>query len=355
MKKSVVIAIVGLLALVLFLQYLQRRNPAPALPAGQAAPVAEAPAGIPLPAEATAYAAQQPSQETRSSAPIKAPPASVFRAPAEMAGAGPLPTINADFARAPVGYTGKTLNGILSSHGKVWGNATFGPEAFTKEENDALYSLLAQFFSCNAVAYGDLNMCNFLPGALTKKDKYFWSPHYQCLDPASRVLFYAYAAGRFNVNSEAVCRKYLAGDSVEGAKLPPEFCREVAKGFSYICDIAPARDRSRCREAFPADSRNCRTQDCMDNNRLYLSLRDNNISACPDKYMTECGVFSTKSGSVCSLILDNIAGTFAQTEATHEQNMSPEKKKRLEEARKKEEQKIIEDVNKNARKALGKD
>lgn len=355
MKKSVVIVIVGLLALVLLLQYMQKR-PAP-LPAGQATPVAEMPAGIPLPAEATAYAAQpsQPTQETRPSAPIKAPPPAAFRAPAEMAGPGPLPVINADFAKAPIGYTGKSLNDVLSSHGKIWGNATFGPDVFTKEENDALYGLLAQFFSCNAVAYGDLNMCNFLPGALTKKDRYFASPNYKCLDPSNRVLFFAYAAGRFNSNGEAVCRKYLTGDSVEGARVPPEFCREVSKGFAYICDMAQARDRGRCREAFPSDSRNCRTQDCMDNNRLYLSLRDNNMATCPEKYMTECGVFSTKSASVCSLILDKVAGAYAQTLETHERNASPEKKKRLEEARKKEEQKIIEDVNKKARQALGKE
>ena len=356
MKKSAVIGIVGLLALVLFLQYLQKRNAAPApLPAGQATPAAEqAPAGIPLPAEATVYAAQ-PSQETRPTAPIRAAALSAFKAPAQMAGPGPIPTIPADFAKAPIGYTGKSLNDILSSHGKIWGNATFGPDVFTKEENDVIYGLLGQFFSCSAVAYGDLHMCNYLPGVLNKKDRYFGSPHCKCIDPSNRVLFFAYAAGRFNLNGEGVCQQYLKGDSVEGARVPPEFCREVSKGFSYICDMAPARDRSRCREAFPADSRSCRTQDCLDNNRLYLALRDNNIAACPEKYMTECGVFSTKSASVCQLILDKIAGVFAQTIATHEQNASPEKKKRLEEARKKEEQKILEDVNKKARKVLGKE
>ncbi len=355
MKKSVVITIVGLLAVVLFLQYLQRRNTGPQLPAaGVASQPDMNPGGVPLPAEATVYAAQ-PTQETRPTGPITAPPKAVFSAPASMAGPGALPTIPADFAKASICSSGKSLNDILSSHGKIWGNSHFTQTSFAKEENDMIYGLLAQFFSCNAVAYGNLNMCNFLPGVMDKKDKYFSSPNYKCVDPASRVLFYAYAAGRFNTGGEGICRRYLAGDSVEGAKVPPEFCREVSKGFSYICDMAPSRDRSRCREAFPSDRRNCRTQDCLDNNSLYAALRENNIAGCPDKYMTECGVFSTKSASVCSLILDKVGGLFCQTVALHEQKVPPDVLKQRAAAQKKEEQKILEDVNKNARKALGKE
>lgn len=357
MKKSAVLVIVGLLGLVLFLQYRQKKaEPPPPPQTGQPVPAAEqAQAGIPLPEEAAAAYTPPPVQETRPTAPIKSSAKAAFAAPAQMAGAGALPAINADFAKSPVGYTGKSLNDVLAAHGKVWGGATFGPDVFTPEENNALYGVLAQFFSCNAVAFGDMKMCNFLPGALTKKDKYFWSPHYQCVDPANRVLFYAYAGGRFDPKGEEVCRQYLAGDSVEGAKVPPEFCREVAKGFSYICDMAPARDKSRCREAFPADSASCRTQSCVENNRLYLSLRDNNIAGCPEKYMTECGVFSTKSNSMCSLLQDKAVELYAQTVLYHEQNASPEKKRRMEEERKKEEQKIIQEINKKAKQALGKE
>jgi hypothetical protein len=357
MKKSVVMVIVALLGLVLFLQYRQKKAEPPPLPAGQATPMPEAQQqGVPLPAEASIPYTPPPAQETRPASPIRSSAKPVFTPPAQMAGSGPLPLINADFARTPIGYTGKSLNEILSSHGKVWGGATFGADAFTPDENHSLYGVMAQFFSCMAVAYGDLNMCNYLPGALTKKDRYFGSPHYACIDPSDRTLFFAYAAGRFEMaKGEEACRRYLAGDAVEGARVPPEFCREVSKGFAYICDMAPPRDRSRCREAFPAESANCRTQSCTENNRLYLSLRDANIGACPEKYMTECGVFSTKSPSVCMVLLDKIAGVYSQTVMTHDQNASPEKKKRQEEERKKEEQKIIEDINKKARQALGKE
>lgn len=353
MKKSAVIIVVALLGLVLFLQYKQKKAEPPPQ-TGQPVPAAEqGQTGVPLPADAARMYEAPPVQETRPTGAIKAPAKAAFTPPAQMAGAGPLPTINADFARSPV--LGRSLNDVLSSHGSVWGGATFGPDAFTPEENNALYGVLAQFFSCNAVAAGDLNMCNFLPGALTKKDKYFWSPHYQCLDPANRVLFFAYAGGRYDARGEEVCRKYLAGDSVEGARVPPEFCREVVKGFSYICDMAPARERTRCREAFPADAANCRTQSCVENSRLYLSLRDNNISSCPEKYMTECGVFSTKSNSMCSLLQDKAVELYAQTVLHHEQNPSPERKRRMEEERKKEEQKILQEINKKAKKALGKE
>jgi len=355
MKKSAVLVIVGLLAVVLFLQYLQRRNPVQQNPAPMAGrPVDTAPGGVPLPAEAaTAYAAQ-PTQETRPTAPMQAPARSVFAAPAVKAGPGPLPTIPAEFAKASICPSGKSLNDILSSHGKVWGgNSVFQQNTFTTDENNAIYGLLAQFFSCNAVAYGDLKMCNFLPGEMYKKQKYFDSPNYQCVAPANRVLFYAYAAGRYS--DESVCQKFLAGDSVSGARVPPEFCREVAKGFSYICEVAPAGDRSRCREAFPADKRSCRTQECVENNSLYQALKDNNISGCPDKYMTECSVFSTRSSSVCSLILDKVGALYCQTLLTHENSVTPEMAKKREEAQKKEQQKIMEEVNKNARKALGKE
>ncbi|MEI7529863.1 MAG: hypothetical protein WCK76_13085, partial [Elusimicrobiota bacterium] len=86
MKKTGVITIVGFLAAIFFLQYMQRESAAPSPPS---------------------------------------PPAD-FIPPASMAGKGPLETIRTDFAKEPICPAGKSLNNILSSHGTDWGYSAFG-------------------------------------------------------------------------------------------------------------------------------------------------------------------------------------------------------------------------------------
>ena len=317
MKKSLIITGIALLTLLFFLQYQQRKNAATADinldPSGQNAD--NIPGGVLLPAEATAYAATGPAA---SSAEFSRPQTNTpFTPPTAMAGKGPIVNIPKLFAQVSICPPGKgpgaiipkafmtaancppgrSLNGLLSSHGTVWGYLAFGPDAFSKAENDAVYGLLAEYFSCQAVLYGDMEMCNYLPGVQHRLDRYFTTPNYKCVDPSTKVLFYAYAAGKFK--SDLPCRKFFTGDNVTGANVPPEFCREVSKGFAYICDAPQAGSRkARCHEAFPSSPSDCKTPVCMENFNLYSALKDSNMSGCPDKYKNECGAFFTKSPAV---------------------------------------------------------
>ncbi|MDO8804439.1 MAG: hypothetical protein Q7R35_08405 [Elusimicrobiota bacterium] len=351
MKKPVIIIIVGILAVILFLQYMQRKSAAPidiGLTPGQSAE--NIPGGVSLPAESTAYAASP--EGVAEPAKFAVPSAkTIFTPPAAKAARGAIAAIPAEFAKQTL-CAGKSLNDILASHGKVWGYSAYSPEAFTKPENDAVYGLLAKFFSCQAVVYGDLDMCNYVPGVQHKLDKYFTTPNYQCVDPSVKVLFYAYAAGKFK--SELPCHRYFEGDNVTGAKVPPEFCTGAAQGFAFVCNHPKAgNNKAKCRQAFPSNRDDCSNADCLDNVSLYSALKDNNLSGCPEKYMSECAAFFTKSPTSCSVILEKLGGIYCQSLSAHEQ--SGDSQKKLAEEAKKEEQKRIAEINKQAKKLLGKE
>lgn len=354
MKKPVIMIAMGVLVVIFFLQYMQRKSAAPSDLSQAASQTADVlPGGVALPAESTVYAASpapEPVPFTQPSAKI------VFNPPASMGGKGALPAIQADFAKQQLCSDGKSLNDILASHGKTWGYSAYDKSAFTKPENDAVYGLLAKFFSCQAVVYGDLEMCNFLPGVQNKLDKYFHTPHYQCMDPSTKVLFYAYANGKFK--SDVPCYKFLDGDNLAGAKakLPPDFCRGAADGFAALCSNPKAgSNKEKCREAFPSSRDDCKTEGNLENFSLYSAIRDNNLSGCPEKYMSECSAFFTKSQSACQPILQNLGGVYCQAAAMHQQANSSETQRKLAEEKKKADQKIMEDINKKARKALGKE
>ncbi|MEI7528446.1 MAG: hypothetical protein WCK76_05825 [Elusimicrobiota bacterium] len=319
MKKPVIISVVGLLAVLLFLQYTQRKNAVPSGPdlpmPGQAAPAQ--PGGVPLPADAASYSAMsaQPAASGAEPAQFVRPlMQGGFTPPPVMAGKGPIPAILSNFANAPVCRDGKSLNDILSSHGRLWGYSATGPEAFYKNENDAVYALLAKYFSCQAVAADNPDMCNFLPGAQSGKENYFHSPNYQCVGPSTRVLFFAYAAGKYK--SEQPCRKYLAGDNVSGASVPPEFCREAAKGFAWVCDKAGS-SKARCRMAFPSSRDDCKNPECVENFQLYSALQDGSRAGCPKAYAGECGAFFSKSPAGCAGVLEKLGETYCQSLSNH--------------------------------------
>ena len=355
MKKSVIIVVVGLLALILFLQYKQRKNAVPMDISGNTAVQGSdgLPAGVPLPTEATAYAAPSSTNSRPATFTPSAP--ALFVPPAAMAGRGPIATIPSDFAKSSIYPGGGSLNDILAAHGKTWGYSAFNPGSFTKEENDAVYGLLAKYFSCTAVAYGKMEMCNYVPGVQNVKiDKYFTTPNYQCMDPAVKVLFYGYAAGKFQ--SAKPCFQYFKGDNVAGARVPPDFCEGAGQGFDFVCNHKDAgKNKARCHEAFPSSREDCKSSECLDNFSLYSALKDNNMSGCPENYMSECSAFFTKSPSICSVILEKLGGIYYPTLAAHEQSDSKEMVKKREAALKKEEQKLQDEINKKAKKALGKE
>ena len=355
MKKPVIIIVVLILAVILFLQYMQRKSAAPLDVGRTPGQTAEnIPGGVALPAETTSYvtpAAADVAEPAKFAVPSAKP---VFSPPPVVTTKGPIPTIPADFAKAPVCATGTTLNDILSSHGKVWGYSAYEPTAFTKTENDAVYNLLAKFFSCQAVIYGDTKMCNFVPGVQHKLDKYFNTPNYQCVDPAVKVLFYAFANGKFK--DEEPCRQYFKGDNLAGAKVPADFCTGAARGFDYVCDHPKAgANRTKCHEAFPTNRDYCQQTECFDNVSLYLALKDNNLSGCPEKYMSECAGFFTKSQSSCSSVLEQLGAVYCQTLNIHEASGNSADQKKRDEEQKKAMQKAIEEINKKARKALNKE
>ena len=283
--------------------------------------------------------------------------------PASMAGKGAIATIPADFAWAPICPAGKSLNDILSSHGKDWGYSAFGPGVLSQKENEALYGLLEKYFSCLAAAYGNVEICNYLPGMQSTLDKYYGTPHYRCLDRVTKVLFYAYATGR--LASDLPCRKFFEGDNLTGADVPPEFCREAALGFAHVCNHPKAGNKkAKCNEAFPSSRSYCKTPLCLESFKLYSALKDGNMNGCPEKHLTECGAFFVRSPSFCSSILQNAGGVYCRGLAAHEherrkspptETLKKREAERIAAEQKKEEQKSLEETNRKIKKVLNRE
>ncbi|MEI7529663.1 MAG: hypothetical protein WCK76_12055, partial [Elusimicrobiota bacterium] len=184
-----------------------------------------------------------------------------------------------------------------------------------------------------------------------------------CLNPVTKVLFYAYAAGKFS--SDLPCRKFFEGDNLTGADVPPEFCREAAKGFAHVCDHPNAgKKKAKCHEAFPSSRSDCTTPVCLESFALYSAIKDGKTDGCPEKYRTECGAFFAQSPSYCSSILEKAGGVYCQGLAAHhhelrkslpEETLKAREAERIAAKQKKEEQDRIEKDNRKIRKALGRE
>jgi hypothetical protein len=147
-------------------------------------------------------------------------------------------------------------------------------------------------------------------------DKYFTTPNYRCLEPSAKLLFYAYAAGKFK--SDLPCGKFIAMDYMAGADLPPEFCRDAAKGFAHICGSLPAGGKKdQCRQAFPSNGRDCKSAQCREDFSLYSALSGTNQAGCPASYKRECGAFFTKSPSGCSAVLKELGSVYCKALLAH--------------------------------------
>ncbi|HAH31627.1 MAG TPA: hypothetical protein DCL44_04870 [Elusimicrobia bacterium] len=338
MKKWTVLVFIALLGLILGLRYLSKKNEAKV--EQNAGMQLSEPVGVALPQGVNTYS----------------PSGSVASSPADSSAL--------DAAASKGACEGGALNDILSSHGVSWGYSTKGV-VFEPSETEKIYEALENYFSCEAVAMDDMAAC----GPLTtdsgdKGDVRFSNPRYKCSDSANRVLFKAYMAGMHG--NASACASFLAGDSVKDIKLDTvEFCNIAAKGMENICvglaPFLPASKKAECLTVFPAKKTDCSGKEfCLDNYKIYSAIKARNPGQCPEKYRPACEAFFSKRQASCSNLITKASKLYCSSLAVLKKKQASgmflsEQEKKDAEIRKKEEERIMQEVNKNARKMLGKE
>lgn len=286
MKKSLVLVIVVLFALVLAVQYAQKKPVVE--PGSRPAPVEE---GVALPEDAGEAVMPDISADMSGS----------FRKGASY---GELPPVIGPKTRPAC--EGGGLGDMLRAHGELWGHAPKGTYDFDIAATERLYSLLSDVIACEMVQGGPIDACGTLPGAREDTDPpltFDQSPSGRCLADASLSLFLAHMTGL--ARNPTSCHMFMDSDRMKNTPVTAdEVCRAAEKGFDKVCPaLAEARGSAipmaDCYDAFPRTMSDCSTKDCKEVFQLYDAMRRKDVSRCPPRLKTVCAAAITGDKAVC--------------------------------------------------------
>lgn len=153
---------------------------------------------------------------------------------------GALPTIKDKiYDKGPC--KGGSLNEILTSHGRIWGEqARHG--AFLNTETEEIYGLAGGYLACVGLARRAPAFCDYLPaGGRGEKggEKRANSPNYKCRELYSDVEAKAGSAEGCPGEQGALCSAFASGSEASCSAL-------LAKlGVSYCSHLAAAQKRTR--------------------------------------------------------------------------------------------------------------
>jgi hypothetical protein len=361
MKKWGILVLVLMGAGLLYMQYFMKKSDKPALTTMQQTPLVQEPAGVSLPAAATAQ--------------YVAPMAAV----SYIAGAGDYNDLQ--LPKVPTNYTGACQGGSLEdirlSHGKYWGYfAKNNP--VTGEETKKIYDYMSSYVGCVAAAHDNIGLCLALPDEAqvgdTKIDS-VGSLSNACRGKTNPLLFTNFMAGK--AKSSGSCYSMVSGWPKKGlAKISvPDFCEAVSKGMesgkAYMLKVNPKKAET-FRKLFPISKASCGGDaDCMDNLALYNAVKDEKAAECPRSKKVYCEAMVAKSAIPCEEIVRDMSRFYCDAVARTRKKsggfigMSKEEVKaeieKVEAAKKlaaqqrKAMDKITEDVNKSAKKILKKE
>lgn len=305
MKKWTILVIVVLAALILLVQYVIEKKVVPAGPGGSQAPVAEQPLGVALPEDAAVSAARAVGNFVPETS------GSVY-------GGIALPTIQPFYKGA---CEGGSLKEMLDTHDRYWGFFARNT-AFTPEESNKMYNLLADYVGCQASARTDTTLCDNLPGVAEKDGQKVpkeITPHYICRDKTVSVLYEGYRAGL--VKDEFPCRAMSERwDKTRVAMFSvPELCRKISEGrapaLSYLKGIFTAPEAAPLLEAtFPVKEADCAgDRECLNRYAIFKGVKSGNAKACPKEYATYCQALSERSALPCDKTLQEMSKFYCAT------------------------------------------
>lgn len=332
MKKWIVLVIVLLLGIMLGLQHLLNKREVKV--SDLAKPTQQAETGGAMPDPAPAMLAV-PMKDTSSSA-FGDPAASLSGFQSACTGGISLD----DFVTAREGIN--TLKALYDPH-----------------KTDKVFKAMNSYFICKAVAENDTALCEYLPAQLPRGVKDVKeSPRNACAQPVKETLFTAYMAGKYPAG-EADCLSMAKENSYPD---PEQFCGGVLKvGMEKVCSLVPAGERKTgCLREYPAKKTDCPGGEskCLRRLGIYTALKAGDPSQCPEGYQATCDAVLMKSrGASCFELGDRAVKLYCsyleEMNKKEAKQVQDEESKRLD-AQKKEQQKMMDEINRQARQTLGK-
>lgn len=360
MKKWGVLGLVILGGLILALQYRINKSEKTVVVPPQPVPADQV--GVALPSAATGY---QPAGPSNTAAARNYSSISVPTAQSAYPGACP----------------DASLAGILAAHGTNWGHSVPKENvALEFKENEMLYDFLGDYAACVAVARADIGVCDTLPGEPDTegvKDLREMSLYARCRKKTGGMMSYAYWAGK--VSGTGLCNALLAGIPSKMAEKVshPDFCAAAAKSQAAARDfmynsLPDKKQQDKIRRALPDSNEPCDGKaDCLQRRILYKAIKDGKASACPRAHSPHCEATISRATLPCEAIVKDMSkayceaverikkksGGFIGVSRDEMQSRIAQLKARKasEELQKKEDEKLLIEINKKAKKILGKE
>jgi hypothetical protein len=276
---------------------------------------------------------------------------------------------------------GSSLAEILAAHGKIWGY--FTPKssiAFEFKDNEVIYKFLGDYAGCVATARDDISVCDTLPGELNTemaKIPLDGSLYTQCRKKAGTWLFYSYLAGK--IKGRDSCNAALAGirPHVVARVSLPDLCEAAAKGpdaaREFLLKAMPKeKHRKTIMRKLPESKASCAgNADCLNRFNLYSIVKDGKVSACPRADAAYCEAVINRASTPCEAIVKDMSKAYCASverikkksggfigvskDEMQTQIAQIKTQKAAAELQKKEEEKILTETNKKAKKILGKE
>lgn len=338
MKKWAILVVVVLMALLLGLQQLSKRNKdngaMPAVPA----PSAEQ-TGVSLPPEA-AEAGRPP---LGSQYPAGAMGADIF-----------------SVQGTSVACEGGSINDILEARGKTWGpkaDAAHSP-VLSAADTEKMSLDLSKYVACEAFAGRDQSLCGYAPEEM--KARGYTSK--ECSDALNDFLAMEYMTGK---RDDIAACAWILSDAMEdwpdsGLKnlSTGDFCPVAAKGMENICAGVPSISRKDCPKIFPAVKSDCGgDKDCLENLALYTAIKTADAGKCGGENAEYCKMYFGKSS--CKTLASSASKEYCSGLAKATKNSLAAIKERAEAQRlkdleKAEQEKLLQQINKEIKSITGK-
>ncbi|MDT8285618.1 MAG: hypothetical protein RQ748_00790 [Elusimicrobiales bacterium] len=328
MKNWLVLVIVALMALILGLQYAGRKKVAP--PAEPAATRQDGTDGVSLPTGAG---------DVSGYSPIGGP----------AGGFADLGAYDADKAACEGGSIGE----IIAAYDKTWGpKAGDSPYALDAADTKKLQRGLDEYFYCRAFAVQDSAACDSLSGQPG------FSPR-DCQTDLAELMTFMYTAGKSGDSSFCVARLKDSEEDypfLKGKDLIA-FCAAAAKG----CEDLPSADKKQCLTVFPRSKGDCAgsPEECLEYYGLYAAIKSGDPDKCPASHSVSCRAFLNKTIAECSSLaisvsrhycaaVDKARATSPEAMAERHEAAQQAERERL------EREKILQEINKEIKKTIGK-
>ncbi len=280
-----------------------------------------------------------------------------------------------------------SVKDIFIAHGKIWGYGVADSRCFNFKESKAIYNRLTQYTACKSAALRSINYCNKLPARMKGVCNIpeFLGPRYKCIESANSMLYYDFMAG--NIKSNVSCLFVLSGDNLKGMPVSDEvFCKIASTGLENIC---PALKKNlsdslykECFQMFPRKLSDCDSdKNCKDTYMIYQGIKTKDYKKCPDEYKEICQAYLSKSIKPCEEKAKALSKTYCnflkrvnkasgnapgmsdddikqhaaqvEEEGIEKRKLKAEERIHAEKERK-EQEKVIKEVNDRVKKLLGK-